>query len=44
MGGGLRNRPLLVQQSAFAATDLDLISYLRSIPEARMRRRVRFPS
>ncbi len=30
--------------SASAATDLDLISYLRSIPDARMRRGVRFPS
>ena len=27
-----------------AATDLDLISYLRSIPDARMRRGVRFPA
>ena len=31
-------------ESASAATDLDLISYLRSIPDARMRRGVRFPS
>ncbi len=30
--------------SASAATDLDLISYLRSIPDARMRRGVRFPA
>jgi hypothetical protein len=33
-----------VLESASAATDLDLISYLRSIPDARMRRGVRFPS
>ena len=31
-------------QSASTATDLDLISYLRSIPDARMRRGVRFPA
>lgn len=31
-------------ESATAATDLDLISYLRSIPDARMRRGVRFPA
>ena len=31
-------------ESAYAATDLDLISYLRSIPDARMRRGVRFPA
>lgn len=31
-------------ESACAATDLDLISYLRSIPDARMRRGVRFPA
>jgi hypothetical protein len=30
--------------SASAATDLDLISYLRSIPDARMRRSVRLPA
>jgi hypothetical protein len=33
-----------VIESAFTATDLDLISYLRSIPDARMRRGVRFPA
>jgi hypothetical protein len=33
-----------VSKSASAATDLDLISYLRSIPDARMRRGVRFPA
>jgi len=33
-----------VPKSASAATDLDLISYLRSIPDARMRRGVRFPA
>ena len=38
------NRLLLVPKSASAATDLDLISYLRSIPDARMRRGVRFPA
>lgn len=31
-------------ERASAATDLDLISYLRSIPDARMRRWVRFPA
>ena len=31
-------------ESASAATDLDPISYLRSIPDARMRRGVRFPA
>jgi len=31
-----------VLESASATTDLDLISYLRSIPDARMRRGVRF--
>ena len=36
--------PLLVLESASAATDLDLISYLGSIPDARMRRGVRFPA
>jgi hypothetical protein len=33
-----------VPKSASAVTDLDLISYLRSIPDARMRRGVRFPA
>jgi hypothetical protein len=33
-----------VLESASAATDLDLISYLQSIPDARMRRGVRFPA
>jgi hypothetical protein len=33
-----------VLESASATTDLDLISYLRSIPDARMRRGVRFPA
>jgi len=32
-----------VLESVSATTDLDLISYLRSIPDARMRRGVRFP-
>ena len=31
-------------ESASAVTDLDLISYLRSTPDARMRRGVRFPA
>ncbi len=31
-------------QSSSAATELDLISYLRSIPDARMRRWVRLPA
>ncbi len=31
-------------ESASTATDLDLISYLRSIPDARMRRGVQFPA
>ncbi len=29
---------------AYAATDLDLISYLKVIPDGRMRRGVRFPA
>jgi hypothetical protein len=33
-----------VVESASTATDLDLISYLRSIPNARMRRGVRIPA
>jgi len=33
-----------VPEAAFPATDLDLISYLRSIPDARTRRGVRFPA
>ncbi len=31
-------------ETAAAATDLDLISYLKAIPDARMRRGVRFPA
>ena len=31
-------------ESVSAATDLDLISYLKAIPDARMRRGVRFPA
>ena len=31
-------------ESSSAATDLDLISYLKAIPDARMRRGVRFPA
>jgi hypothetical protein len=33
-----------VPETAAAATDLDLISYLKAIPDARMRRGVRFPA
>jgi hypothetical protein len=33
-----------VPESAAAATDLDLISYLRAIPDQRMRRGIRFPA
>jgi len=33
-----------VPDTAAAATDLDLISYLKAIPDARMRRGVRFPA
>jgi hypothetical protein len=33
-----------VLESVSTATDLDLITYLRSIPDARMRRGVRFPA
>ena len=31
-------------ESASAATDLDLISFLKAIPDARMRRGVRIPA
>ena len=44
MGRGRRNRPHLVLKIVSAATDLDLISNLRSIPDARMLRGVRFPA
>ena len=33
-----------MSDSAFAATDLDLISFLKAIPDARMRRGVQFPA
>jgi len=33
-----------VPETAAVATDLDLISYLKAIPDARMRRGVRFPA
>jgi hypothetical protein len=33
-----------VPETAVAATDLDLIGYLKAIPDARMRRGVRFPA
>lgn len=44
MGSTERACPSFVPETAAAATDLDLISYLRSIPDARMRRGVRFPA
>ena len=44
MGRGRRNRLLLVLKRVSAATDLDLISYLKAIPDARMRRGVRIPA
>jgi len=44
MGSGRRNRLLPVLQSDSAATDLDLISYLKAIPDARTRRGVRIPA
>ncbi len=31
-------------ESVYAATDLDLISYLKAIPDARLRRGVRIPA
>jgi hypothetical protein len=33
-----------VHESVSAATDLDLISYLKAIPDTRMRRGVRIPA
>jgi hypothetical protein len=33
-----------VPESSAAATDLDLISYLQAIPDARMRLGIRFPA
>ena len=44
MGCDRSNRLVLVLESASDATDLDLISYQRSIPDARIRRGVRFPA
>ena len=38
------NRAFPVPESASAATDLDLISFLRAIPDARMRRGIRIPA
>jgi len=35
---------LPVPESASAATELDLISYLQAVPDARMRRRIRIPA
>ena len=44
MGSGRWYRLLPVPETASAATDLDLISYLQAIPDARMRRGVRIPA
>ncbi len=44
MGFGRWYRLLPVTENASAATDLDLISYLQAIPDARMRRGVRIPA
>ncbi|MCP9801876.1 transposase family protein [Synechococcus sp. RedBA-s] len=44
MGFGRWYRPVLVPETAPAATDLDLISYLQAIPDARMRRGGRIPA
>ena len=44
MGLGRWYRLLPVPETASAATDLDLISYLQAIPVARMRRGVRIPA
>lgn len=44
MGLGRRNCLLLVLDSASAATDLGLISCLRSIPDERMQCGARFPA
>ena len=44
MGFGRWYRLLPVPETASAATDLDLISYLQAIPDARMRRGVRIPA
>jgi hypothetical protein len=39
-----RNRYLPARESASAATDLDLISQLKAVPDVRMRRGVRIPA
>ena len=44
MGFGRWHRLLPVSETASAATDLDLISFLQAIPDARMRRGVRIPA
>jgi hypothetical protein len=44
MGFGRWYRFLPVPETASAATDLDLISFLQAIPDARMRRGVRIPA
>lgn len=44
MGFARWYRLLLVPDTASAATDLDLISHLKAIPDAQMRRGVRTPA
>jgi hypothetical protein len=44
MGWGRRNRALPVPETALPATDLDLISFLMAIPDARMWRGIRIPA
>ena len=44
MGFGRCYRSLLVPETTSAATDLDLISFLQAIPDARMRRGIRIPA
>ena len=44
MSRGWRNFLHPVPESLLVATDLDLISYLKAIPDARMRRGVRIPA
>jgi hypothetical protein len=44
MGWGRRDRFLPVLESVSATTDLDLISYFKTITDARMRRGVRIPA
>jgi hypothetical protein len=44
MGFARRYRLLLVPETTSAGTDLDLISFLKGIPDARMRRGLRIPA